>query len=57
MDLDGWAGLPCSHSGQSCYPKRHTIHFFLFLKLVCPNPNTSQIRKDISKHGELFYGL
>ena len=57
MDLDGWAGLPCSHSGQSCYPKRHTIHFFLFLKLMCPNPNTSQIRKDISKHGELFYGL
>lgn len=44
-DLEGWGRLLCSHSSQSCYPIHFLPLFFLFLKLMCPNPNMSVDKK------------
>lgn len=38
----------CSHSSQAYYPKCHIIHFFLFLKLTCPNSNMFAHKKKAS---------
>lgn len=41
-----WEGRP-HHSccSQPFYPECHSLHFFLFLNLTCPNSNTSADKK------------